>query len=97
MVYKLLEMLPKRGPDAFDNFVDIIQNDYPWLAATLQSSLKSEIAKSGRIDSYKSDNTGKLIYCYPNSSLDFHELLCMKSLKILFQPSKGKRDNPIKL
>jgi hypothetical protein len=60
MVYKLLEMLPKRGPDAFDSFVDIIQNDYPWLAATLQSSLKSEMAKSARIDSYKSEITGKL-------------------------------------
>lgn len=60
MVYKMLEMLPKRGPDAFDHFVDIIQNDYPWLAATLQSSLKSEMAKSCRIDSYKSDFTGKL-------------------------------------
>ena len=58
MVYKMLEMLPKRGPDAFDSFVDIIQNDYPWLAATLQSSLKAERTKSGRIDSYKSDFTG---------------------------------------
>lgn len=58
MVYKMLEMLPKRGPDAFDHFVDIIQNDYPWLAATLQSSLKSEMAKSCRIDSHKSDFTG---------------------------------------
>ncbi|XP_062577301.1 uncharacterized protein LOC134239154 [Saccostrea cucullata] len=60
MVYKMLEMLPKRGPDAFDNFLDIIQNDYPWLAATLQSSLKTEMAKSCRIDSHKSDFTDNI-------------------------------------
>ncbi|XP_033730735.1 death domain-containing protein CRADD-like, partial [Pecten maximus] len=30
-VCKLLELLPKRGPDAFDLFLEVIQNDYPWL------------------------------------------------------------------
>ena len=70
MVYKMLEMLPKRGPDAFDSFVDIIQNDYPWLAATLQSSLKAERTKSGRIDSYKSDFTGLSDHLYKNNIID---------------------------
>ncbi|XP_071099212.1 interaptin-like [Haliotis cracherodii] len=37
-VYKMLEMLPKRGPSAFDTFINIIQDSYPWLAAMLDSS-----------------------------------------------------------
>ncbi|KAL4217984.1 hypothetical protein ACF0H5_022722 [Mactra antiquata] len=41
-IYKMLSMLPKRGPDAFDHFVDIIKTDYPWLAAMLEVNLKSE-------------------------------------------------------
>ncbi|XP_060569375.1 uncharacterized protein LOC132727803 [Ruditapes philippinarum] len=41
-VYKMLSMLPKRGPDAFDIFVDIVKDEYPWLAAMLETSLKNE-------------------------------------------------------
>lgn len=41
-VCKMLYILPKRGPDAFDSFVEIIKDDYPWLAATLETSLKWE-------------------------------------------------------
>ncbi|XP_033726972.1 uncharacterized protein LOC117316475 [Pecten maximus] len=41
-VCKLLELLPKRGPDAFDLFLEVIQNDYPWLVAMLTASIKHE-------------------------------------------------------
>ncbi|XP_041360471.1 uncharacterized protein LOC121376764 [Gigantopelta aegis] len=41
-VQKMLEWLPKRGPHAFDGFVDAIENDYPWLASILQASYESE-------------------------------------------------------
>ncbi|XP_045181591.2 keratin, type II cytoskeletal 75-like [Mercenaria mercenaria] len=41
-VYKMLSMLPKRGPDAFDIFVDIVKDEYPWLAAMLETSLRTE-------------------------------------------------------
>ena len=41
-VGRMLDMLPKRGPAAFDKFVDIIKHDYPWLAAMLNNSLKEE-------------------------------------------------------
>ncbi|KAJ8322097.1 hypothetical protein KUTeg_000568 [Tegillarca granosa] len=54
-VYKMLELLPKRGPDAFDTFVQIIENDYPWLAAMLASTEKQETRPS-RMDSYKSES-----------------------------------------
>ncbi|KAK6168179.1 hypothetical protein SNE40_022057 [Patella caerulea] len=37
--YKMLELLPKRGPEAFSGFIDIIQKDYPWLATSLQSEV----------------------------------------------------------
>lgn len=40
--YKMLSMLPKRGPEAFDTFVDIIKTDYPWLAAMLMTDVKAE-------------------------------------------------------
>lgn len=38
----MLNMLPRRGPDAFETFIDIIKNDYPWLAATLETNYKTE-------------------------------------------------------
>ncbi|XP_067664886.1 putative leucine-rich repeat-containing protein DDB_G0290503 [Haliotis asinina] len=44
-VYKMLEMLPKRGPSAFDTFISIIQDSYPWLAAMLESSYLAEKSK----------------------------------------------------
>ncbi|KAK3088205.1 hypothetical protein FSP39_016110 [Pinctada imbricata] len=53
--YKMLELLPRRGPDAFNNFVCIIQNDYPWLATLLLSGLAAEKTKIERPFSYKSD------------------------------------------
>ncbi|XP_033726968.1 uncharacterized protein LOC117316472 [Pecten maximus] len=43
--YKLLNLLPTRGPDAFDTFIRIIKQDYHWLASTLQDSLDIELSK----------------------------------------------------
>ncbi|CAG2193053.1 unnamed protein product [Mytilus edulis] len=57
-VVRMLELLPKRGPDAFDSFVEIITENYPWLAAMLESSLKQESMKynqSMRVESIKSE------------------------------------------
>lgn len=54
----MLELLPKRGPDAFDSFVEIITENYPWLAAMLESSFKQESMKynqSMRVESIKSE------------------------------------------
>ncbi|XP_052763434.1 uncharacterized protein LOC128205661 [Mya arenaria] len=39
-LYKMLNMLPRRGPEAFDNFIDILKPDYPWLASALESTYK---------------------------------------------------------
>lgn len=55
-VHKLLELLPHRGPDAFDKFVSIIELKYPWLAKSLENGLSQERQKhqenrwSSRID-----------------------------------------------
>ena len=38
----MLNMLQRRGPEAFETFIDIIKNDYPWLAATLDMNYKAE-------------------------------------------------------
>ncbi|XP_069106153.1 calcium-binding and coiled-coil domain-containing protein 2-like [Argopecten irradians] len=43
--YKLLNLLPTRGPGAFDMFMSIIETDYHWLASLLQDSLDKELAK----------------------------------------------------
>lgn len=40
--YKMIEFLQKRGPDAFDNFCEILQEDYPWIAKLLRESLETE-------------------------------------------------------
>jgi hypothetical protein len=62
----MLELLPKRGPDAFESFVEIITENYPWLAAMLESSFKQESMKhnsSCRVESYKSETfTGKISF-----------------------------------
>ncbi|KAK3088421.1 hypothetical protein FSP39_019038 [Pinctada imbricata] len=37
--HKVLELLPRRGPDAFHVFINILQHQYDWLAKTLTDSL----------------------------------------------------------
>ncbi|GFO05834.1 casp2 and ripk1 domain containing adaptor with death domain [Plakobranchus ocellatus] len=37
-VQRLLELLPKRGPEAFDLFVKVLEDSYPWLATLLASA-----------------------------------------------------------
>lgn len=41
-VYKMLEFLPRRGPDAFDNFLEILQDDNSWVVNLLRDSLETE-------------------------------------------------------
>ena len=43
--FKMLELLPTRGPDAFQKFLKIIEQDYPWLAKKLKSDLEQEVSK----------------------------------------------------
>ena len=47
-VHKMLTMLPKRGPDAFESFIEVINADYPWLSSLLENSYKHlmELARS---------------------------------------------------
>lgn len=28
---RMMEMIPKRGPDAFDKFMEVLEGDYPWV------------------------------------------------------------------
>ncbi|XP_052271280.1 uncharacterized protein LOC127871983 isoform X2 [Dreissena polymorpha] len=42
-LYVMLHMLPKRGPDAFDNFIEILKPNYPWLASTLETTYRDEM------------------------------------------------------
>ncbi|WAR17754.1 CRADD-like protein [Mya arenaria] len=39
-VYKMLELLEKRGPRAFDNFVAILKENYDWLAERLEEEFQ---------------------------------------------------------
>ncbi|KAG2459785.1 CRADD protein, partial [Polypterus senegalus] len=36
---KLLDILPTRGPKAFDTFIDSIQDEYPWIKTKLLDEL----------------------------------------------------------
>ncbi|XP_052810949.1 uncharacterized protein LOC128238752 isoform X2 [Mya arenaria] len=42
-VYKMLELLEKRGPRAFDKFVAILKENYDWLAAKLEEEFQMRI------------------------------------------------------
>ena len=42
-LYKMLSILPRRGPEAFDTFIDILRAEYQWLAAMLEEKYKQEI------------------------------------------------------
>ncbi|XP_052086020.1 uncharacterized protein LOC127723434 [Mytilus californianus] len=43
--YKMLELLPTRGPEAFNKFLKMIDQEYHWLASKLKSDLEQEVAK----------------------------------------------------
>ena len=45
--FKMLELLPTRGPDAFQKFLKIIEPEYHWLAGKLKSDLE-EVSKVPR-------------------------------------------------
>ena len=68
-IYKMLELLPKRGPHAFERFVGVLERDYPWLATLLVSGTKSTpirettTRESTRHDLASGENSrGKLLY-----------------------------------
>ena len=46
--FKMLELLPTRGPDAFQKFLKIIEPEYHWLAGKLKSDLEQEVNKVPR-------------------------------------------------
>nr|KAG5699940.1 hypothetical protein BaRGS_018239 [Batillaria attramentaria] len=54
-IYKLLELLPKRGPHAFDKFVTVLERDYPWLAVLLLSSNKTPVRENTTRESTQHD------------------------------------------
>ena len=33
---RMLEMIPKRGPDAYKKFMECLQQDYPWIVNNFQ-------------------------------------------------------------
>ena len=47
-IQKLLSILPRRGPRAFDKFVRAIQDSYDWLAKPLRDTLHELNLKNGR-------------------------------------------------
>ena len=40
--HRLLELLQKRGPDAFSKFINILSEDYKWLADKLEETYKEK-------------------------------------------------------
>ncbi|XP_060569388.1 GRIP and coiled-coil domain-containing protein 2-like [Ruditapes philippinarum] len=59
-VTKLLDLLPKRGPDAFEKFVTLIRKDYYWLAV--------ELEKDAKFQSIQKVSTGNQIKLFPSNS-----------------------------
>ncbi|XP_053383070.1 uncharacterized protein LOC128549709 [Mercenaria mercenaria] len=45
-VYKMLELLEKRGPTAFENFVWILKENYEWLAKELEDQYNKRLQQS---------------------------------------------------
>lgn len=57
----MLELLPTRGPTAFDTFLSILEKDYPWLQKGLQEDLDKELAEQRQ----HGMNSVLLGYCVP--------------------------------
>lgn len=53
----MLELLPTRGPDAFNKFLKIIDQDYHWLASKLRADLEQEVCKVPKKDATTSSTT----------------------------------------
>ncbi|XP_045181585.2 uncharacterized protein LOC123540549 [Mercenaria mercenaria] len=53
--YKMLEFLPKRGPDAYDSFCEVLQEEYPWVAKLLRESVETESERILAAQSKKED------------------------------------------
>ena len=51
----MLELLPKRGPHAFERFVGVLEKDYPWLATLLVSGAKSTPVRENTRESTRHD------------------------------------------
>lgn len=57
-IQKLLQIIPRRGPHAFDNFINVIKDTYPWLAEKLRKTLNTIKTEpefqslKDRVDSY---------------------------------------------
>ena len=60
-IQKLLSILPRRGPRAFDKFVRAIQDSYDWLAKPLRDTLHELNLKNGRFVTFLSYH-GRIVY-----------------------------------
>ena len=40
--HRLLELLQKRGPEAFFKFADILREDYKWISDSLEETYKAK-------------------------------------------------------
>ncbi|KAL4217983.1 peptidase C14A [Mactra antiquata] len=70
-VYKMLELLEKRGPKAFDNFTNILRENYDWLAEVLEEEynkrlqqdiqvpMQQQVPMKYEVESYKSNHKMK--------------------------------------
>jgi hypothetical protein len=54
----LLDLLPTRGPRAFDLFVECLREEYDWLADALEEEIDDEAVDD--VDSSQYENVRKL-------------------------------------
>lgn len=52
-VTKLLTILPRRGPNAFTIFRNLLRNDYDWIVKELDDALKYQVKKASEEDTHK--------------------------------------------
>jgi len=57
----MLELLEKRGPKAFDNFILILKENFDWLADMLEKEFQHR-RRSARLENSKKDWDGRILY-----------------------------------
>ena len=45
---RLLDMIPKRGPEAYEKFMEILKTDYPWIVENFRDREEDMKAKGKR-------------------------------------------------
>ena len=69
----MLEFLPKRGPDAFDSFCDVLHEHYPWLAKMLRESVETESERILAAQTKKDDTASE--QCKLNTEYLINEII----------------------